>query len=115
MEISSHVYVVKVMVANRADCCGERFENVGIHVGNDPAVVNVLTENPICSIFAGPSTTGAMEEINCNGPRSGKFIIVQRRNPGDQDVLQIAELYLYGTALYTGIHITACFLQGYQY
>ncbi len=104
VEISSHMEVNRVVIVNRHDCCGAQLVNVGVHIGRDPAISKELTTNPICAIFEGPSTNGAVEDIPCEHPMSGQFVIIQLRNPFGSEFLQINELYLYGTSDFTGTH-----------
>jgi hypothetical protein len=46
---------------NRINCFGDKFKNVAIHVGNQPAVIGGLVTNPECAIFEGPSSNGRIE------------------------------------------------------
>jgi hypothetical protein len=76
---------------NRYDGTGERFQNVGIHVGDEPAVIGGLVTNPECAIFVGPSATGNIEQITCTQPLTGLYLQIQLRDPNPQ-YLQINEI-----------------------
>jgi hypothetical protein len=80
-----------VTFTNRKDCCGKRFHNVAIHVGDQPAVLGALVTNPECAIFEGPSATGSIEQIICKEPLVGRFLQVQMRDPASR-FLQINEI-----------------------
>jgi hypothetical protein len=80
-----------VTITNRIDCCGEKFKNVAIHVGNQPAVVGALVANPECAFFEGSSATGRIEKIMCKKPMMGRYLQVQMRDTYNQ-YLQINEI-----------------------
>jgi hypothetical protein len=84
--------VVKgVTYINRKDANGERFQNVAIHVGDQPAVLGALVTNPECAIFEGPSDTGSIEQIMCTEPLLGRYLQIQMTDPSAQ-ILQINEI-----------------------
>ncbi len=63
---------------------GGHLRNIGVFVGKRPAEVNEhydLTMSMLCAIFLGPSEIDATEEIPCNVPRIGKYLIIQRMDP----------------------------------
>jgi hypothetical protein len=91
MEFSEARVVNGITFTNRKDCCGERFQNVGIHVGDQPAVVGALVTNPECVIFVGPSATGSVDQITCTQPLTGRYLQVQLKDPNPQH-LQINEI-----------------------
>jgi hypothetical protein len=91
MEFVEVTLVKGVTFTNRKDGNGERFQNVAIHVGDQPAVLGALVTNPECAIFEGPSATGSIEQIFCNKPLVGRFLQVQMRDPSAQ-ILQINEI-----------------------
>jgi hypothetical protein len=84
--------VVKgVTITNRKNCCGDRFQNVSINVGDEPAVPGDLVTNPKCAIFEGPSATGRIERIMCTEPLVGRYLQVQLRG-SSPSILQINEI-----------------------
>jgi hypothetical protein len=91
MEFVEATVVKGVTFTNRRDGNGERFQNVAIHVGDQPAVLGALVTNPECAIFEGPSATGSIEQIYCKEPLVGRFLQVQMRDPSAQ-ILQINEI-----------------------
>jgi hypothetical protein len=94
VELNSPKLLTGIKFTNRGNCCGNRFRNVGIHFGNTPMTkTGVLSAEPECTVFAGPSSTGQVHEIKCRKPMNGKYLLVQLRNTGDQK-LQIAEIEL---------------------
>ncbi len=94
LEFDKEIQLEKVLVTNRKDGAGERFRNAGVHIGNVPAVIGQLNTNPLCSIFVGPSSTGAVEEIVCDSKVKGKYLVIQLINAGNQ-YLQINELEVF--------------------
>jgi hypothetical protein len=76
--------VLGVTYINRKDSSGERFQNVAVRVGDDPAVTGAVFTNDICAIFAGPSATGNTEEIMCTEPMVGRYLQVQMEDTYDQ-------------------------------
>jgi hypothetical protein len=85
--------VVKgVKFTNRKDVRGERFQNVAIHVGDQPAVIGALVTNPECAFFVGPSATGRVELIMCTDPLEGLYLQVQMLSSSWYQFLQINEI-----------------------
>jgi hypothetical protein len=91
MEFVEARVVNGITFTNRKDCCGGRFQNVGIHVGDQPAMVGALVTNPECVIFVGPSATGSVDQITCTQPLTGQYLQIQLRDPNPQH-LQINEI-----------------------
>jgi hypothetical protein len=80
LEFVKEMVVLGVIFTNRKDCCGERFKNVVVHVGDQPAKAGALLNNPECTIFVGPSATGRIEHIYCTKPLMGRYLQVQLRD-----------------------------------
>jgi hypothetical protein len=83
--------VLGVIFTNRKDNVGERFKNVAVHVGDQPAKAGALITNPTCAIFVGPSATGRIEYIQCTNPLRGRYLQVQMRD-SSASYLQINEI-----------------------
>ncbi len=91
--------MVKVKITNRFDGkqqVAERFRDVKITVGSKSLQKRgQMSKNPQCAIFMGPSSKGAIEEINCLKPLKGKFLIVQFQMIGEKRQLHINEIEVY--------------------
>jgi hypothetical protein len=85
------MHVTGITFTNSMDSNGERFQNVAIHVGDQPAVIGALVANPECAFFVGPSATGNIQQIMCTEPLVGRYLQLQMRDPFEQ-VLQISEI-----------------------
>jgi hypothetical protein len=84
-----------VSITNRKDGKGNRLRNVGVHVGDQPAVmIGKLLTNPKCAIFLGPSDTGRVEVIMCTQPMVGRYLQVQMRE-SSRTVLFINEIEVF--------------------
>jgi hypothetical protein len=90
--------VIGVIFTNRKDCCGERFKNVAVHVGDHPAKAGALVTNPECAIFVGPSATGRIEHIYCTKPLMGRYLQIQMRDssPSHLQINEIEVIYSEG-------------------
>jgi hypothetical protein len=85
MEFVEAMVLKGVTYTNRKDCCGERFQNVTIRVGDEAAEPGgALVTNPECAIFVGPSATGMVEQIMCTEPLVGRYLQVQMRDTSNQ-------------------------------
>jgi hypothetical protein len=94
--------VVGVIFTNRKDNSGERFKNVAVHVGDQPAKAGALVTNPTCAIFVGPSATGRIEYIYCTKPLRGRYLQVQMRD-SSASYLQINEIQVIEAKKNTGM------------
>ena len=84
MELDVVMEVSKVILIGRIDCCDYRLVHVTVTVGNQLAVVGQMSTNPICAIYQGPASSyGAVIELDCTTPLTGKYVIVQIRDPGN--------------------------------
>jgi hyaluronoglucosaminidase len=86
LEFDVIAIVMGVTITNRVDCCGDRLNKLGIYVGNQPAVIGAVMTNPVCSIFAGPSSSGSVEQITCTQPVVGQYLQIQRTDPDWQEI-----------------------------
>ncbi len=65
----------------RYDCCADyRFLDVGIYVGNEPAVYGELSRNRKCTFYEGPPQNAEILELECDSPISGQYLILQITN-----------------------------------
>jgi hypothetical protein len=94
LEFVEAMHVTVIIFTNRMDSKGERFKNIAIHVGDQPAVIGALIANPECAFFVGPSATGNIEHIMCTEPLTGRYVQLQMRDPSEQ-YLQIDEIEVY--------------------
>ncbi len=99
LEYNKPIEVEKVSVAIRGDHVGERFKNIRINVGDNPETVGQLSTNPLCALFVGPSSTGAVEEIVCVQPLIGIYVTVQRQEL-DNLPLEVNEITVTGTSVF---------------
>jgi hypothetical protein len=96
LEFVKAAVVKGVTFTNRISSHGDRFQNVGIYVGDQPAVIGGLVTNPECAIFEGPSADGSIEHIMCRKPLVGRYLQVQLREPSPS-ILQINEIEVLAT------------------
>nr|XP_022310472.1 uncharacterized protein LOC111115876 isoform X2 [Crassostrea virginica] len=78
--------VQKVVLFNRKDCCGNRFSNAIISVGES------LRSMKTCGTFKGPGKKGQRIEINCGKGIKGRFVQVQLRGRG---LIHLGEVQVY--------------------
>jgi hypothetical protein len=79
---------------------GHLFKNVGVYVGNLPAMIGagtgVYIPNPVCAILLGQSETGKVEEFICKEPLKGRYLQVQMRDSSrtslDINEIEVTEL-----------------------
>jgi hypothetical protein len=64
---------MSILMFYRGDCCGERFKNARIYVGNTPAKKGVMgNDADLCAKYAGPLATGGIAVIPCSKTFRGK-------------------------------------------
>ncbi len=54
LDFGSQKTISQIELKNRANCCGDRFRNVGFFVTDTPAVADQLPTGPQCGTYAGP-------------------------------------------------------------
>ncbi len=77
LEFSTTLTVEHLSIVMRSDCCAERFSNVGIYVGNQPATYGKVSRNQRCTYYEGPAQLGETVELGCDTPVSGQYVIIQ--------------------------------------
>jgi len=90
--------IVKVILYNREDCCGERLRQLDIYAapsmpGADAPDVNSGT---LCGTFAGPAANGDVVEITCAAGFRGQYIVIQNQNIAEY--LTLCEVQVIGLA-----------------
>ena len=90
--------VTGVTITTRTDCCGFRFIDTGVYVGNFAAIVDVATPNPICRLIPGPFADGSVTTHHCNTPLVGKYLVIQSYYHTENH-LELAELVVHGETL----------------
>ena len=89
IDMQTTVYVRRVRIYNRGDCCQWRLDNFEIRIGNDPTFLN----NAVC-VTAQPTYSG-FKDFTC--VMSGRYISLQvLHNDGH---LMFREFEVYGTKL----------------
>ena len=92
LELECSTRVSQVVVTNRLDGTGERFQNVGIFVGEEAASGGgQLLNMPLCATFGGPSTAGGHHAIECAVDAVGKYVAIQLKT-GYREYLQLNEV-----------------------
>ncbi|XP_045186374.2 uncharacterized protein LOC123536152 isoform X2 [Mercenaria mercenaria] len=81
----------RVVITNRADCCGERLHSLVISVSNEQG-----STEEICGHFEGPSTNGATETIQCYSTVFGRYLKIQM-NANSIGVLTLCEVEIFVT------------------
>ena len=69
VDLGRVVYVARIIIQNRGDCCGERLRNVVITVG-----MKKDQDGEECGRFPGPGTNGQLIEIHCAKKMWGQFV-----------------------------------------
>ena len=82
------IFLNKVIIWNRSDCCSERLSNFVITVGNNPKG----TENAVCARGANTRNIRSFD-LNCPANMVGRY--VQITIPGPQ-ALTLCEVKVYG-------------------
>ncbi len=78
LDFSTPVTIESLSVVMRYDCCADyRFKNIGVYVGNEPAIYGVVSRNQKCMYYEGPAQNGATVEMVCNAPVTGQFLVIQ--------------------------------------
>ncbi len=93
MEFAERKMVTRVTFTNRPDIWFHLFDNFDIHVGDEPAVIEQKSTNPICASFSGSSSAGQVHDFHCNNLHSGKYLLVQKNAA---PVMSFSEIVVYG-------------------
>ena len=108
--IQNMASVEKVVLFNRADCCGSRTRNVEIRLANQmpKSAEQMFSGGELLGTFAGPASEGEKIEIH-SGPgwekKRGRYLIIQMDNGNEP--LNLKEVLAYGlTHLHTHGRIT---------
>ena len=84
-----------ITLTTRADCCGERLQDVEIRAGKNPIKENFkgrLTANELCQNFAGPGETDREHTITCDKPITAEYVTIQILD--DRAILALNEIRL---------------------
>jgi len=101
VDYGTRVIVERVEIFNRADCCGGRTRNVDVRVSDElPTSGDLFSGGTLLGHFAGPGTTG--QHIIISGQEtSGRYVIVQMDNGGDE--LNLQEVKAFGRVASEGL------------
>ncbi len=78
LDFSTPVTVKLLSIVMRYDCYADWFNDVGIYVGNKPAIYGQVSRNGKCTYYEGPAQNGETVELACDAPVSGQYLIVQK-------------------------------------
>ncbi|XP_045174987.2 uncharacterized protein LOC123536153 [Mercenaria mercenaria] len=81
----------RVVITNRADCCGERLHSLVISVSKEQG-----STEEICGHFEGPSTNGATETIQCYNTVFGRYLKIQM-SANSVGILTLCEVEIFAT------------------
>ena len=95
VEFTERKMVTRVIMTNRKDCCFAYMSNIAIHIGDEPAVVGQLSENPVCTTFSGTSGSNWEHDFECNDLFTGMYLIVQK-TVTSATRLSFNEIVIYG-------------------
>ena len=99
IELSEENTVHYIKIRNRRDCCGERFSNAEVRVGNNKVLKDnyekTIKQNEICNSFIGTAKTGQLIDITCASPLHGVFVTIQILDP-DVEEINLAEVEIFG-------------------
>ncbi len=98
-ELFSSVTFMGVLLIDLYDTYDPGMSEVQIHVGNEPILSKDKTStNPLCSVSnVDTSRVGQYQDILCQQPLEGRFLLIQRRQKG---YLQLTEVMFFHTLPY---------------
>ncbi|XP_061185896.1 uncharacterized protein LOC133194001 [Saccostrea echinata] len=76
IDLGTTYNIDEVIIYNRRDCCGKRFRNAVIQVGDS------LSSLKTCGTFKGPGKTGQTIRIKCPGRMKGRWVQIQQKYRG---------------------------------
>ena len=79
VKFKAAMLVIKAILVTRFDIGGD-IRNTVISVGNDPAVVDQTSTNPVCGTYGGPAAIGETVMIHCTDLREGLYFVIQQTN-----------------------------------
>ncbi|XP_055757088.1 uncharacterized protein LOC129835476 [Salvelinus fontinalis] len=91
--------VTAVSITNRGDCCSERLNDAEIRIGN--SLENNGINNPRC-VVTSHIPAGESNTFQCN-EMDGRYVVVVI--PGQNNILTLCEVEVYGTPAATGINV----------
>lgn len=89
VDLEKQVFIKRVVIWNRADCCGQKLHSIVITVKKEDN-----SAGEICGRFEGPSTSGAIETIHCANDVYGRFLKIQIQS-GSVSVLSLCEVEIF--------------------
>ncbi|XP_061195230.1 fucolectin-like [Saccostrea echinata] len=89
ISLRNSVYVMKVLIYNRQDCCGERFHNVEINVTENGR------NNP-CGFYPGPAESGDRILFLCEPGTRGIDVTISLLPNGQPIFFGLCEVEVYG-------------------
>ena len=95
------IYVEKVVIVNRKNCCYDRTKNVTIWLSDElpSSGSSMFTGGELLGTFAGPGGAGEHIEIE-SGPdwaeKYGRFVILQLNLAPGSDVINLKEVTAFG-------------------
>ena len=98
LQFSKPVFVQKVVLYNRKDCCGDRARNVQVRVSSAlPTNANTMTtDGQLLGSFPGPGTEGQIIDVSSKDTLMGEFVIVQMDLALSPGILNLLEVEAYG-------------------
>ncbi|XP_045181117.2 protein hook homolog [Mercenaria mercenaria] len=89
VDLQRPYFINRVVIKNRADCCGENLHNLVISVRKEQG-----STEEICGHFEGPSTNGATETIQCYNTVFGRYLKIQM-NANSLNYLTLCEVEIF--------------------
>lgn len=97
VDLQKSATVSKVIVYNRADCCGDRLRNFEVRVGDVMPKGSAFAGNPKCGTLHGSDAKesgGGSISVTCDGNTQGRYVVIVV--PGQQKILTLCEVKVAG-------------------
>ncbi len=96
LKFANAVDVRSVIIVQRVDNDGDKFANVSLRLGDNPASVGELSTNPEIGFFPGPSQTGRIDIVPCDTSVKGNYFVMQKlTTSGSSERLMFSEVIVY--------------------
>ncbi|XP_052105824.1 fucolectin-like [Mytilus californianus] len=90
VDLESSCVVKLIKIYNRKDCCGKRFRNVEVTIGNSLAYMK------FCGYYKGTATKGEIISMSCREPMVARYVKVMMKDQNTEDtILNFAEVQVF--------------------
>ncbi|XP_063447453.1 fucolectin-like [Mytilus trossulus] len=90
VDLESSCMIKLIKIYNRKDCCGTRFRNVEVTIGNS------LSSMKVCGFYHGSAAKGEIISISCREPMVARYVKLAIKDQNTEEaILNFAEIQVF--------------------